>query len=341
MRLPNGFGQCFKLKGNRRRPWIVRKTIGWTEDSKQLFYIVGYYETRQKGLAALTEYNKNPTGKRGELTLKELYVEWSDSKFEKISIKTVQTYETAWNHLSAVGHMEARAIKKSHLQGIVDGMARKGMSHSSTHKVKVLAKMLFDYALADDIVDKNYAELIELSAAESKEKESFTDFEIRAIEKLAVDNEWANTILILIYTGMRIGELLGLTKFGVDLDRQLITGGIKTDAGKNRIIPIHPKIQKYIKAWHDKEGSYLISQEGKRIRVDYYRKYLYYPAIGQAEVRKLSPHATRHTFASLLNKSGANTKSIQQIIGHADYATTANIYTHVDVDELKKAIESI
>jgi integrase len=119
--------------------------------------------------------------------------------------------------------------------------------------------------------------------------------------------EWVDMILIVIYTGARISEMLKLTRFNIDLENQIITGGIKTDAGKNRSIPIHPKISKYTKAWYDKNGETLICREdGKK-----------------------------------LNKAGTNKTAIQKLIGHSDYATTANIYTHPDIEELRKAINMI
>ena len=207
-------------------------------------------------MVALAEYNKKPTNERSNITLGELYEEWAQSKYDKISLKTRQTYETAWNHLSQLANMKVKDIRKSHLQAIIDNMSKNGLSHSSCHKVKVLAGLLYKEALADDIVDKNYAELIELPGKEEEEREPFSDLEIKAIEELAKTDEWANTILILIYTGMRIGELLSLTKFNIDVDNMLIIGGSKTEAGKNRIIPIHSKIQEYIMYWYNKNSSY-------------------------------------------------------------------------------------
>lgn len=341
MKLPNGYGSVYKLSGNRRRPWIARKTTGWDENGKQLYYTIGYYETRQKALDALAEYNKNPIGDRLDITLEKLYEEWSKSKFPKLTHSTARGYKIAWNHLGIIGKYKVRDIKKNDIQKIIDKMYKKGLSKSSYHKVKLLAGMLLKEAMEQDIINKNYADFVELPSEEKKEKKIFTDMDIKKIEEKAKENEWANTILILIYTGMRIGELLELTKFDIDLNNMLIKGGIKTDAGKNRIIPIHHKIKPYIEYWCNKTGEYLITKDGNSITTDYYRKYLYYPTIKELGIRRLTPHSTRHTFASLMDRAGADTLSIQKIIGHADYSTTANIYTHTNIDKLKKAIESI
>ena len=341
MKLPNGYGSVYKLSGNRRRPWIARKTIGWDENGKQLYYTIGYFETRAKAMAALAEYNKNPIGERGDITLKEIYGEWSKDRYPKLSPKTVQSYEVAWNHLSTLENEKLKDIKTSHIQKIINDMNKKGLSRSSCHKVKVLAGLIYKHAMADDIVDKNYAEMVELPSNDTKKKEIFTDLEIKAIEELSEVDPWANTILILIYTGMRVGELLTLTKFNINIDDMVIIGGIKTDAGKDRIIPIHSKIQRHIKYWYNTNSDYLINREGKKIGVDSYRRTLYYPALEKCNVRKLTPHSCRHTFASLMARAQVDPLHIQKIIGHADYSTTANIYTHPEIKELKNAIEKI
>ena len=275
------------------------------------------------------------------ITLKDLYNEWSKGRYPKLSKSTVDSYSAAWNYLSKLGEEKVKDLKTSHIQNIINEMVKQGLSHSSCHKVKTLAGILFKYAMSDDIVDKNYAEMVELPSKDTKKKEIFTDLEIKAIEELAPNDPWANTILILIYTGMRVGELLTLTKFNIDIENMIIIGGIKTDAGKDRIIPIHSKIQSYIKYWHNTNSEYLINREGKKVSINYYRTDLYYPTLEKTGARKLSPHTCRHTFASLMARAKVDTKSIQEIIGHADYSTTANIYTHLDIKELKEAIEQI
>lgn len=167
---------------------------------------------------------------------------------------------------------------------------------------------------------------------------TFSDIAIKKLIDAAETDEWTNTILILNYTGMRIAELLKLTKFDVDFNSGFTTGGIKTDAVKDRLIPIHPNINKYIEYWMDKDDDteYLISRNGTRVLVNYYRKDLHYPALEKLKLRKLTPHSTRHTFGTLMSRAGADTIAIQKIIGHADYSTTANIYTHKNLEELKK-----
>src|SRR5690606_31202954 len=156
----------------------------------------------------------------------------------------------------------------------IDDMRREGLSRSTLEKAKTLAGQLFELALADEIVRHNYARAIKLPPARKPKKEVFSDLEIQQIERLAQAGDiWAGTVMILLYTGMRVGELVSLTPFQVDPDAWVITGGIKTDAGRDRKMPIHSRILPYVRYWYETRGPRLIHRDGKPLSVNYYRKY--------------------------------------------------------------------
>src|SRR5690554_2960930 len=97
MRLPNGYGSVYKLSGNRRKPWIARKTIGWDDDGKQLYQIIGYYEKRQDALTALAEFNQNPYSiEASTVTFAEVFEKWSKEKFNKISQSNINGYNASY-----------------------------------------------------------------------------------------------------------------------------------------------------------------------------------------------------------------------------------------------------
>jgi integrase len=354
MRNPNGYGSVYKLKGRRRRPWIARVTTGWTtaiamkgkykgqEVARQTYQTIGYFKTKQEAMDALALHRVNPIPPKADITLEELYKEWSESKYKHISKSTKNNYKAAWKYIKRFEKAKFKDIRTAQWQSVIDKCDDDKLSQSTLKKIKTVAVMLSDHALQNDIINKNYAEFIEIPKSEKAKKDRFTDIEVKKIEDAADTAPWADTVLILIYTGMRISEMLQLTRFNVNLELQLITGGVKTDAGKDRIIPIHPKIQKYIKAWYDNGGDALIThKEGKAIRTKYYREKYYYPVLKEIGVRKLTPHKCRHTFGSLMAEAGVDTIYIQQIIGHTDYAFTANEYTHPEIEKLRQAIGKI
>lgn len=344
MRFPNGFGTVYKLPGNRRKPWIARKTAERKKGEPTKYLTIGYYETREEALEDLIAYNKKPIGKVRNKTLQELYDGWSKRHYRDLSKSMENGYKAGWKRMKVLAEEEVRDLRKSHLQDIVEEMIDNGLSRSSMEKYKTLAVLLWDEAMASDIVDKNYGSLITLPKARQTKKPIFTDLEVKTIEKLAAEGDlWAQTVAILLYTGMRVGELLKLTRFNVDLENWVITGGIKTDAGTDRPVPIHDKIKGYIKSWYDTKGPRLIHRDGNVISVDYYRASIFYPLLDRAEIErgKRTPHSTRHTFATMLDRAKVNTKHIQDLMGHSDYATTANTYTHPEIEELRKAINAI
>ena len=195
--------------------------------------------------------------------------------------------------------------------------------------------------MQNDICNKNYADFILLDKEERQEKEIFTDIEIQKFWDNA-NMPFVDTILIMIYSGMRISEMLELTKFNVDFENNIITGGLKTDAGKNRIIPIHPKILGFVKKYYNNATDKLfVKDDGTPLLTNYYRKYIYYPILEKLQMPKRTPHCCRHTFATLMSRNHVDTLAIQQIIGHSDYAFTADVYTHSDISFLKDAINKI
>ena len=76
MKLPNGYGSVVHLKGKRRNPYVVRKTIGWTDLGYPKYFVVGYTKTRAEGLELLAKYNADPWNNSKDMTLKELYDKW-------------------------------------------------------------------------------------------------------------------------------------------------------------------------------------------------------------------------------------------------------------------------
>lgn len=337
MKNPNGYGGVIKLPGRRRNPWAARVTTGWDDEGKQIFRYIGYAETKRDALGILAAHQVKPVAPRADLTLEELYKEWTLSITSDIGAKTAEGYRGAWRYLAQHAKEKVKDYRTAHVDLVLKQCQKAGLSASLMSKIRSLAAQMLDKAVSQDIVEKNYARLAKIPKTEKTERQRFSDLEIKKLWK-AQDTPWVDTILILIYSGMRLGEMLTLTRFAIDWEQATITGGIKTDAGKNRVIPIHPRIAPLLRRWDSLGGERLINKDGKAMSLDYYRKYCYYKALETAGVPKLNPHCCRHTFASMMADAGADVVAIQQIIGHAKYSTTADIYTHKDIQNLSQAI---
>lgn len=340
MRLPSGYGSVYKLSGKRRRPFIARKTIGWTDEGKQIIKTIGYYEKRQEALNALAEYNENPYDiETNIITFSEVFEKWSENKFSKVSRSAINGYNAAFETSKRLHNMKFVDIKTIHLQDVINNS---GKGYGTLRKVKSLFNQLFKYAMQNDIVSKDYSAYVDIGKNDnSSYRKPFTDKEIKRLFSVENSIDFVDTILIMIYTGLRIGELLLIKPSDVDLVNRTITGGIKTDAGKNRLVPINSKVFDLVKKRVEAGNEYLVvNAKGEMMKYDNYYKEKWIPIMEQLNM-KHKPHDARHTFATLMSNANANPTSIKKLIGHSSYATTEKIYTHKDVEELRKAIEMI
>ena len=135
---------------------------------------------------------------------------------------------------------------------------------------------------------------------------------------------------------------MALTPFSWDSENRTLRGGEKTEAGKNRVVPVSDKIMPYLQKWLDKGGPTIVCHEynGKLVPVTarYFREKWYYPTLEALDLPRLTPHATRHTFASMLHRNGADKWDIQRLMGHSSEIVTNKVYTHVDIEQLQKAV---
>lgn len=149
-----------------------------------------------------------------------------------------------------------------------------------------------------------------------------------------------DTVLILIYTGMRVGELLSLTKDNIYLrQKYLKITKSKTKAGL-RSIPIHEKILPLIINRMNKYDKFLICDEtGNPYNYSKYRTL--WNKIMQQINAKHSTHDCRHTCATLMDNAEVNFNAKRRILGHSDGDVTDTVYTHKNLKQLRKAINKI
>lgn len=338
MRLPNGYGSIHKLSGNRRKPYRVRITTGWDNNGKQKFLTVGYYETKQEALIGLSEYHKNPfTEEQKEATLEQVYNKWSKIKYEKVSRSTVITYTSVWKHCEPIKDIPFIDIKLHHLQAIADSL---GDRAGQKEHLKHLFNQLYDYAIKNDMPVKKYSTYVEIDSTDRKlERKPFTEEEINILWKNIDRMKYIDMLLVYIYTGFRPGELLEITKKDVNLEEGYLKGGIKTKASKNRIVPIHHRIMPIIEKWYNRDNDYLFyNNQGKQMKYRNWKDEIMGKICEQLNMEHL-PHDTRHTFATRMDNVGANKLCIKRIMGHQSTDITDKVYTHKDIEELKKAIE--
>lgn len=336
--MKNNYGSVYKMKDKpRRNPWRVVKTVK-DLDGKSKRKTIGYTRTKAEGLELLAKYNTNPYSlNTTKMTFIEVLEKWKELHFEKLEPRTVRQYKSICKHFEPIKDIPMLELTTMQLQELFNSVT---LAPASKRLLKAVLNQVYKYALKMDIVIKDCSEFLELGKKQAViERKIFTNEEISKLWKYK-ELQWVDTVLIMIYTGLRIGELLTIESKNVDLENRTIRGGIKTDAGKNRIIPINMEILPLIKNRMSLEHQYLIT--GVRGKKLLYQNYiLFFNKLMDQLNMTHTIHDCRHTFASLLSNADANKISIAKIIGHSSYLTTEKIYTHKDVEELKKAVDLI
>lgn len=347
MRLPNGYGSVRKLSGKRRRPWMVQKTAGFeidpaTEKVKQKMITIGYYVTRREALEALAEYNAKPWDPAARnLTFSDVYKKWAAKKYTEVSESSIKAYSAAWKALAPIHDIPMRDLKAEPIQKIVDGLDK---SRAHLSNIKTIASACFNYCIQNDICEKNYADFVTINPkAVQIKREPFTDEQVARLWDLsnAGDSMAADVLLILLYTGMRVGELLDMPTECVDLEKwTLDIRHSKTDAGI-RCVPVHSKVRPIVARYAKQGGPYLI-KDGKRDHITYAMINAYrLPAIWEAIGAEHHLHDTRHTFVSKAKEQNVDPLYLKILVGHARQGVTDSIYTHVKPEILAAEIEKI
>ena len=338
MRNPNGYGSIYKLSGKRRNPWTARVTVGYKDNGQGNYKYIGYYPTKAEAMIALAEYNKSPYDiDNKKVTLEDIWEIFKQRNLNDCKGSSKEgIYFAAWGHLKPLSKLKMTDIKTYQMQKLIDGIDRKWQTKSH---IKMLLGQLFKIAIELDVCSKNYAEYIKLDNSEHSEiHKVFTADEINILFDNVLTSRCAPFALILIYTGMRPSELLKIKTENVDIDKRIMKGGIKTKAGKNRIIPINHKILSLIKCLYNPNNTYLVEQNGKPVTYPTFKKWW----DNDIDVIKSHlPHDGRHTFASLMDTAGANKLAIKKIMGHASQDITDSVYTHKTEDELLKCIDML
>ena len=363
MKRENRTGCVTKLSGNRRKPWFAKVTDGYNVSGIPIQKVIcndkgeKYFAERWEAEEALIWWNRNNENldiNKLNYTFKQLYDE-----FESIFIPTKEernrmrkNHETIKGKLgfsNSMGLLAAvkkfkplwnrkyAAIKLHDFQQIIYNTEGK---KTKIVDMRNLIIKLDEYALGQDIITKGYGSLLKIEYEETIDKRSPYTYDV--IEKIwQHEGELiADILLILLYTGMRIEELLILKTININLKDKYLMGGLKTEAGKNRLIPLHHEILPIIERYYQQSNEFLfITNNNQRL---YYNKYnSMFSTFMQTINADYCTHETRYTFRSELDRLGANTRCIDLIMGHQTGNTGNKVYNQKTIEELQETIELI
>lgn len=332
-RKPNGYGCVTKLSGNRSRPYVIKVTI-YDENSHAKQVPVGYAATEAEALIMLAQYNNNPWNvNRETVTLADLYQQWLKGKAPKLGNSNVSSLKSAFKHCSKYYGVKYRSLRAYQMQDCIDNC---GYGYSTQGAIKNLFGHLDRFAFELDIIDKMYSQITTAPPVPDTTREPFTTEQIEALWKIA-DQEWTDTVLIYIYTGFRLTELLNMKTEQVNTTEKYLQGGVKTASGKSRIVPVHSRIWPYIEKRIQTGDPYLFSYQGKKLSQSKY--YMFWNEVMERIGADKTPHEARHTFETNLDNAGGNRKCIDLLMGHKSKDVGNRVYNHKTLDQLRQTIE--
>lgn len=359
MKLPNGYGSVYKMKGNRRKPWVARVSVKLEYDTSKDRYIrkyrtLGYFSKRAEALEALAEFNKNPWDTIRDFTFKDVFDKWWDE--QELKQNNITRFKYAWNLLAPIHSRKLRDVTPAELKSaintaVVVKYAEDGsrietdVPGTTKGTMKSLLNKLFVYAIELGCVESNLTEMFTIDAKPSshnRDRAVVTDEEIVVLMQ-HTEEPIACGMLIMIYSGLRIGELVSLRADSVNTEEWFMVTGSKTKAGKNRTVPIHSKIQPLLKRMIETtEDGFVLPMNTtdvakRKSRIDYMIKLF----MDKKLIEMHSAHDCRHTFITKAKLAGVDEWVLKRVVGHAISDVTEGVYTHRPLEQLREEIEKI
>ena len=296
----------------------------------------------------------------GTLVAEELrFEEWADTWFEhhKDNIKptTQESYRYTLRILKDYfGRWKLRDIKAMHVEEFLKKLRKEGRSNSALSQCRGMLFQILNKACANDFITKNpvaYAD--KMRKDPPKHKDAYTMDEVRLLWNNLPDDKVGWSIRLLLCTGMRSQELLGLEPHHIKADGSeiniaqamvMVKGTVSIGTPKSndsyRTIPIPESARRYARLLRQTEDKFIWEspkKPGQPCNPTYFRNQ-YYMALETVEgVRRLSPHCCRHTYVSQLQALGVSMETIQSMVGHADIDMTRH-YLHVQEPKRQEAI---
>ena len=336
-------------------------------------------------------------------TLQEIYFPETLTEDTKLQLKasTRANYEYLWSNYvkdEPFANIPLPNIRKSDILTFYTKLLKKGFAINSLENINNLVHPALELAVDDDYIRKNPSKGVyrslkaEGAGKPAKKRIALTMTQqknfLRFISKSPMYSHWLPVMVVLLGTGLRVGECTGLTKNDVDLENNTISvnhnliyrvidgeAGFhittpKTASGTRTIPILYPQVAEQLRAlievmdalypedlvmngyhgflFRNRSGYFLsahnINRAIERISIAYNAE-----EMDQAELEDREPnllphfsvHNLRHTFCTRLCEKTNDIKFIQQVMGHADFSTTMDIYTHITQESMKEKAEVI
>ncbi len=298
---------------------------------------------------------------------------WLD-KYVSSSVKkrTLYTYKLMINvHIKpALGGELLRDLTHDNVQKFINKLSEgnittcddeihyEGLSASTVNLILAILKTSFKYAIIDELVYRSPCDNIRKIRSEPRKIQCFTSAEQSKLERIISkqDDIRGFGVLLALYTGIRIGELLALTWDDINFKEGLISiskttysiinkdgeweqiiDSPKTE-GSVRFIPISQKLRRLLLIrCKESNCDYIIHKDGDIVKVRTYQTY-FKRLLETNDIRYICFHSLRHTFATRLIGLGVDVKTVSELLGHKNTMITLNRYVHSQIEQKRRAM---
>ena len=340
----NGQGCVYRMPNGK---WKAEVTLGYDEVDgklKRKKVTKTGFETKKDALAYIPQLQQTVTVIDKGIKFKDLFKKWIEGHTAKVGKSTIDNYKYVYKYFDSISYVEVAKLRTEHLQKCIDDCPQ---GRRTKENMKAVGTSVFRLAMQLDIVDRNYAEYIYIPKEDKTERLAFSTEQLQTMWEHIDTVPDLKYVLILCYTGMRIGEMMEAKTTTLNLKERYFITGSKTEAGKDRIITIAPEILPFFDDFG--KGEYLFFPDRKKPpTLKRFRANTYYPALAEVGLDALAedgshlytPHCCRHTFATMMKEVDAPNTDKQKLIGHSKFEMTAK-YTHTDVESLRNITDKL
>lgn len=350
-RRANGEGTAYK-RGKKWTSLIRVKTVMPDGTVARVPYTKGGFATRREALLYLPELAKSikqphDANVYADISFAQLYEKLMERHALRVGKSTLYCYRAAYKYFSDIHHMKFADLNTEDWQLCIDDCPH---GTRTRENMKALGTLMYGYAQELRVIDRNFAAFVWIDRTGSESRLPFTLDEVAEIKAAAARGvPYAAWVLSLCYSGFRPGEFLTLPRGAFDPVAKTLRGGAKTDAGKNRIVPVHPVIMPYISERYLSGTPLLFQREDGAMPTAYFREKCFYPLLDQLGIQPIpspnekpgrTPYSCRHTFATLIKSVDGALKDKAALMGHTSYEMTLH-YQHEDLISLRNIINNI
>ncbi len=294
------------------------------------------------------------------MKLNQIINEYIENLKYQVKKRTYLHYQNLYEiYIEKYFDFEIKKMKKTEVNATLSKFLE-GHSNSLAKTLKSLLNRSLNFAYENKMTRRQFAITLKISNNSEKKIECLTKIEQQKLEKFILNNkkQYSYGVLISLYTGLRLGELLALKWSDIDFKNRIlkvtkstskimqnhkqieIVGLPKTNTSI-REIPLTSGLIKILKELKTNTSEYVVSNK-KGNCIDYRTyQYSFENLLKKLHIKHYGFHSLRHTFATRLLENNVDIKTISELLGHSSPTVTLNRYVHSNMDNKRKAMQKI